>query len=117
MSWGWPELASCSDESLIIACMLITLWSGRKPTLRTYEMICFCFTDLADEEERSRTARNYNPTPPDPRSCLLDAWPFMQREPQPQQGPLPCDGSAPLHISDQPFVTLQVACRARPFEQ
>lgn len=35
----------------IIACMLISLWTGRKPTLRTYEMICFYFTGLADEEE------------------------------------------------------------------
>ena len=35
----------------IIACMLIALWTGKKPTLRTYEMICFYFTGLADEEE------------------------------------------------------------------
>ena len=35
----------------IIACMLIALWTGRKPTLRTYEMICFYFTGLADEDE------------------------------------------------------------------
>jgi len=35
----------------IIACLLITLWSGRKPTLRTYEMICFYFSGWADEEE------------------------------------------------------------------
>lgn len=35
----------------IIACLLIALWTGRKPTLRTYEMICFYFTGLADEEE------------------------------------------------------------------
>ncbi len=35
----------------IIACMLISLWTGRKPTLRTYEMICFYFTGLASEEE------------------------------------------------------------------
>ena len=35
----------------IIACMLISLWTGRKPTLRTYEMICHYFTGLADEEE------------------------------------------------------------------
>jgi len=35
----------------IIACMLISLWSGRKPTLRTYEMICYYFSGLADEEE------------------------------------------------------------------
>ena len=35
----------------IIACLLIALWTGKKPTLRTYEMICFYFTGLADEEE------------------------------------------------------------------
>jgi hypothetical protein len=35
----------------IIACMLIALWTGKKPTLRTYEMICFYFTGLADEDE------------------------------------------------------------------
>jgi hypothetical protein len=35
----------------IIACLLIALWTGRKPTLRTYEMICYYFTGLATEEE------------------------------------------------------------------
>jgi len=35
----------------IIACLLIALWTGRKPTLRTYEMICFYFTGLASQEE------------------------------------------------------------------
>lgn len=35
----------------IIACMLISLWTGRKPTLRTYEMICWYFTGMADLEE------------------------------------------------------------------
>jgi hypothetical protein len=35
----------------IIACMLISLWTGKKPTLRTYEMICFYFIGLADEDE------------------------------------------------------------------
>ena len=35
----------------IIACLLIALWTGRKPTLRTYEMICYYFAGLADEEE------------------------------------------------------------------
>jgi len=35
----------------IIASMLISLWTGRKPTLRTYEMICHYFSGLADEEE------------------------------------------------------------------
>ncbi len=35
----------------IIACMLISLTTARKPTLRTYEMICYYFTGLADEDE------------------------------------------------------------------
>jgi hypothetical protein len=35
----------------ILACMLISLWTGRKPTLRTYEMLCWYFTGMADEEE------------------------------------------------------------------
>ncbi len=35
----------------IIACLLIALWTGRKPTLRTYEMICYYFSGLANEEE------------------------------------------------------------------
>jgi hypothetical protein len=35
----------------IIACMLISLATGRKPTLRTYEMICFYFCGLASEAE------------------------------------------------------------------
>jgi hypothetical protein len=35
----------------IIACMLISLTTGRKPTLRTYEMVCYYFLGMADEEE------------------------------------------------------------------
>ena len=35
----------------IIACMLIALWTGQKPTIRTYEMLCWYFTGMADEEE------------------------------------------------------------------
>jgi hypothetical protein len=37
--------------SAIIACLLISLWTGRKPTLRTYEMLCWYFTGMADEDE------------------------------------------------------------------
>ena len=55
---GCRHLLSHSVEGIeiqtycaIIACMLISLWTGRKPTLRTYEMICYYFTGLADEEE------------------------------------------------------------------
>lgn len=35
----------------IIACLLIALWTGRKPTLRTYEMICYFYSGWASEEE------------------------------------------------------------------
>jgi hypothetical protein len=31
--------------------MMISLSTGRKPTLRTYEMICYYFIGLADQEE------------------------------------------------------------------
>ena len=34
-----------------IGCMLISLWTGRKPTLRTYEMVCHYFAGLAREED------------------------------------------------------------------
>jgi hypothetical protein len=34
----------------IIACLLIALWTGKQPTKRTYEMICFYFLGWADEE-------------------------------------------------------------------
>jgi len=35
----------------MIVCMLIALWTGRKPTLRTVEMIRFYFTGWADLDE------------------------------------------------------------------
>ena len=35
----------------IIACMLICLWTGRKPTKRTYEMVCYYFLGMASEAE------------------------------------------------------------------
>lgn len=35
----------------ILFCMLITLWTGKKPTLRTMEMIRFYFAGWADEDE------------------------------------------------------------------
>jgi len=35
----------------IIACMLIALWTGRKPTKTTYEMISFYFMGWADLDE------------------------------------------------------------------
>jgi len=35
----------------IIACLLIALYTGRRPTLRTYEMVCWYFSGMADEQE------------------------------------------------------------------
>ena len=55
---GCRHLLSHDDNGIeiqtycaIIACLLISLWTGRKPTLRTYEMICFYFCGMASEEE------------------------------------------------------------------
>lgn len=45
----------------MIACLLISLWTGRKPTLRTYEMICYYFCGLADEEELTRHIEKLKP--------------------------------------------------------
>jgi len=38
----------------IIACLLIALWAGRKPTKRTYEMVCFYLIGWASEDELLR---------------------------------------------------------------
>jgi hypothetical protein len=35
----------------IIACLLIHLWTGGRPTLRSYEMICFYLSGWADLDE------------------------------------------------------------------
>lgn len=35
----------------LIASLLISLWTGKKPSKRTYEMLCFYFTGWASEEE------------------------------------------------------------------
>lgn len=55
---GCRHLLSHSQQGIeiqaycaIIACLLISLWTGRKPTLRTSEMMGWYFTGLASEEE------------------------------------------------------------------
>jgi hypothetical protein len=55
---GCRHLLSHSQEGIeiqtycaIIACMLISLWTDRKPTLRTQEMICWYLLGVADLEE------------------------------------------------------------------
>jgi hypothetical protein len=35
----------------IIVCLLISLWTGKRPTLRSYEMVCLYLQGWADEEE------------------------------------------------------------------
>ena len=35
----------------IIASLLLSLWVGKKPTKRTYEMFCFFFAGWASEQE------------------------------------------------------------------
>lgn len=44
---GLAIVAYCA----LIASLLITVWTGRKPTKRTYEMLCLYFAGWADEEE------------------------------------------------------------------
>ncbi len=55
---GCRHLLSYCDNGIelqiyaaIIACLLIALYTGRKPTLRTYEMFCLYLAGWADEEE------------------------------------------------------------------
>lgn len=35
----------------ILACLLIAWWTGKRPTLRTYEMVCFYLMGMADQGE------------------------------------------------------------------
>jgi IS4 transposase len=52
----------------IIACMLISLWTGRKPTKRTYEMVCYYFIGMASLEElESHIAKLQKQD--DPKNC------------------------------------------------
>lgn len=55
---GCKHLLSTSQNGValqvytaLIASLLITLWTGRKPTKRTYEMLCFYFQGWASQDE------------------------------------------------------------------
>src|SRR5260370_35143613 len=79
----------------IIACLLIHLWTGGRPTLRSYEMICFYLSGWADLDEltahleklvnvkknklMAAAAVVLTPTPP----------PFTLRRPPPVRTPFP----------------------------
>ena len=47
---GLTIVAYCA----LIASLLAVLWTGRKPNIRTYELICFYFMDVIDEDELIR---------------------------------------------------------------
>lgn len=47
--------------SALIACMLISLWLGKKPTKRTYEAICFYLLGMADVEDVLAGVRRLKP--------------------------------------------------------
>ena len=55
-----------SDYCAIIACLLLALWTGGKPTLRTYEMVCLYLQGWADEEELLAHLKKLKPQPPRP---------------------------------------------------
>jgi hypothetical protein len=49
-----PEGIMIQVYCAIIACMLINLWTGAKPTKRTVEMLAFYFAGLASDDEMLR---------------------------------------------------------------
>ena len=44
---GLTIVAYCA----LIASMLVTLWTGRKPTKRTFELLCFYLMGLVSDQE------------------------------------------------------------------
>ena len=46
----------------IIACLLLALWTGGKPTLRTFEMVCLYLQGWADQEELVAHLKKLKPT-------------------------------------------------------
>jgi Transposase DDE domain len=48
---AFPQGIAIQTYCAIIACMLINLWTGRKPTVATYEMLCWNFLGWATDTE------------------------------------------------------------------
>jgi hypothetical protein len=46
-----PDGIAIQAHCALIACLLIARWTGRQPTLRTYEMLCWYFLGWASQEE------------------------------------------------------------------
>lgn len=57
--------------SALIACLLISLWLGNKPTKRTFEAICFYLQGMADVEDVLASVRGLKPHPPYPTERSL----------------------------------------------
>ena len=52
------EIQTCC---VIIACLFLALWTGGKPTLRTFEMVCLYLQGWADEEEHLAHLKKLKP--------------------------------------------------------
>jgi hypothetical protein len=48
----------------LIASLVIGLWTGRRPTKRTYETICFYLSGWANEEEMAAHLEKLRSKPP-----------------------------------------------------
>ncbi len=55
--------AALQFYAALIACLLISLWLGKKPTKRTFEAICFYLQGLADAEDVLATVGRLKPHP------------------------------------------------------
>jgi len=71
---GCRHLLSYSDNGIalqtyaaILACLLIALWTGRRPSLRTYEMLCYYFAGWADLSELEAHLARLPTQPPLPQ--------------------------------------------------
>jgi len=66
---GMTSVVYCA----LIASMLVVLWTGRKPTKRTFELLCFYFAGWASDEDVRRHLESLAPA--DPTESLAPADP------------------------------------------
>lgn len=70
---GIPIQAYCA----IIACLLIPLWTGGRPNLRTYEMVFFYLTGWSDLDELTAHLEKLTATKKSNRKAKMEwdcAW-------------------------------------------
>lgn len=56
-----PNGVAIQLYSALIACLLVSLWTGKKPTKRTLEAVCLYFQGWATEDEVMATVRKLRP--------------------------------------------------------